>query len=80
MEDNYYHNLLKRYHLYNKENYFNNLSIAENRKFDKWYNEMKELSENYIKDTFSRNLNTELLFKAKTIEEFDLNLSIRGYS
>lgn len=71
MEDNYY--------LYNKENYFNNLSIAENREFDKWYNEMKELSENYIKDTFSRNLNTELLFKAKTIEEFDLNLSIRGY-
>ena len=48
--------------------------------FIKWYEDMNEMSEKYISEVFHRYLGNENLFKSKTIEEFDLNLSLRGYS
>ena len=78
MEDNYYHNLLKRYYFYCIENC--DIYNRQKEGFDKWFNDMKDMSEKYLKDVFDRYLNTSVLFHSKTIEEFDLNLSLRGYS
>ena len=81
MKDDYYHNLLRRYYEYTINNPTEYLKIGKNMKnFTKWYEDMKEMSEKYISEVFHRYLGNENLFKSKTIEEFDLNLSLRGYS
>ena len=81
MKDDYYHNLLRRYYEYTINNPTEYLKIGKNMKnFTKWYEDMNEMSEKYISEVFHRYLGNENLFKSKTIEEFDLNLSLRGYS
>lgn len=81
MKDNYYHNLLKRYYEYTINNPPEYMKHGANMEFFvKWYKDMNVMSEEYISKAFNRYLGKEVLFKSRTIEEFDLNLSLRGYS